>query len=77
MQAGGGRRDRAVLTGIHCLVALFVKGLVIALDIRRQRHMAVLCEQRLWRRIAVKLQHIEIPLTPDHLDRLSFGAFHY
>jgi hypothetical protein len=41
VQPGGGRRDGPVASGIDGLVALPVRGVVGALDVGRQRHMAV------------------------------------
>ena len=57
MQPRRGRRNRTGLAGIYGLVALLVKLIRAVLDIRRQRHRAVLFENVRERGFSAEMQH--------------------
>src|SRR5256885_15767712 len=45
MQSGGGRRNRPAFPRIDCLIAIPICALVLASDVRRQRHVSQLFDQ--------------------------------
>ena len=71
MQAGGRRRDRAALARIHGLIPLAIALRVVALDVRRQRHVADLVDRVLDARAALRPETDRPPAVKMPIEHLS------
>ena len=84
MQAGRGRRHRTLMLGIHGLIAAVVFIIGRALDIGRQRQMAVVRQQFIHtlaagktqaKQLALPLQHRGLDAALKHQLRARLGRF--
>ena len=73
MQAGSRRRDRAALAREYRLVARFVGGFGMALDVRRQRQFAMPFDEFDQIFMRRKAEPVELALAAEHFDLEGVG----
>mmetsp|Transcript_53345 Transcript_53345/g.147771 ORF Transcript_53345/g.147771 Transcript_53345/m.147771 type:complete len:341 (+) Transcript_53345:806-1828(+) len=77
MQGRRGRRDRTGLLGEHRLVAALVLGIVGMLDVGRQRHMAMVLQQREGVTVQAQVEQAVVrPAAAQHLRIEGIGKPH-
>ena len=74
MQPCSWRGNSTIFARVNGLITLLVERLVLALDVGRQRHVAMLNKDLFGCCAAFELQNVKISLPPYHLDRGEFSA---